>query len=72
MSDEKKVAKKRTRIAGGVRVTIPFSDEERLAIGKGTKATNDQCAEWARDHITADKPGLLRAYYEERIRALGQ
>lgn len=59
--------KKRTRQPGAVRVTVILTDEDRIAIGGGTKATNGECAEWVQDCVKLATPAILKEYYRQKL-----
>lgn len=67
MTDEKK---KRKRTPGAVRVTLRFSDEERIAIGNGRKVSNADLTNIVQGLVEKAKPGWLRDYYLMRLDAL--
>ena len=65
MADDKK--KTRTRRAGAVRVTLTFSDEEKLAIGGGAKADNAALSAWVEDQIVSARQQEVKRHLQARL-----
>jgi hypothetical protein len=53
-----------------VRTTLEFSDEERLAVGRGEKAKHGIMQEWVSDVVAKARPELLDVYRKAEIAKL--
>jgi hypothetical protein len=54
-----------------VRVTLDFSDEERMALGSdGNKATHEEMENFVVGCATVALPDVVKKYYQEKIDAL--